>query len=204
MNKEQPENSTASSPPAIFQRLDRVNAAPYSKAERIRRAIWSIINQTLWRIPRAWGWRRFLLRAFGAQVGPGVIIRASTRVFHPWLLKIGEHSALGIGVDVYNLGQVNIGAHTVVSQHAVICAGTHDYTRSTLPLIRSSITIGSGVWICAEAFIGPDITIGDNTVVAARACVVKDLPPGVVAGGNPARVIKPRQMTDPPQTQSGA
>jgi putative colanic acid biosynthesis acetyltransferase WcaF len=75
-----------------------------------------------------------------------------------------------------------------------VCAGTHDYTRATLPLQRPPITIGDGVWVAAGAFIGPGVTVGDNCVIAARAVVAKDVPAGVVAGGNPCRVIKQRPM----------
>lgn len=114
---------------------------------------------------------------------------------HPWLLKVGAYSCLGDGVNVYNLGPVSIGEHTVVSQNVHICAGTHDYTRPALPLLRLPITIGSGVWVCADAFVGPGVTIGDNSVVGARAVVTKDVPPAVVVAGNPARVVRARPWT---------
>jgi putative colanic acid biosynthesis acetyltransferase WcaF len=119
---------------------------------------------------------------------------------HPWLLTLGEHSILADRVRVYNLGQVTVGNHTVVSQDVSLCAGTHDYTVSNLPLRRATITLGDGVWICAEAFIGPDVRVGDNTVVGARAVVGKDVPPGVVVAGNPARIIKDRPMNPPAPT----
>jgi putative colanic acid biosynthesis acetyltransferase WcaF len=90
---------------------------------------------------------------------------------------------------------VTIGNHSVISQDAYLCAGTHDYTQPTLPLLREPITIGHGVWIAAGAFIGPTVTVGDNCVVGARAVVMKDVPPGMVVAGNPARVIKQRQMS---------
>ncbi|MEE9211386.1 MAG: hypothetical protein V3U29_01905, partial [Phycisphaeraceae bacterium] len=88
--------------------------------------------------------------------------------------------------------------HSVVSQDAHLCAGTHDYTQPHLPLQRPPINIGNGVWVCADAFIGPGVTIGDNSVVAARAVVTKDVPPGVVVGGNPAQVITHRPMGSTP------
>ena len=76
----------------------------------------------------------------------------------------------------------------------VYLAGTHDYTKTELPLLRERVRIGHGVWIAAQAFIGPAVSIGDNSVIGARAVVVSDIPAGVVAAGNPARVIKPRTM----------
>src|SRR6185437_3157980 len=59
---------------------------------------------------------------------------------------------------------------------------------------RPPIRIGGGVWVCADAFIGPGVSIGDNSVVGARAVVTHDVPNDVIVAGNPAKVIKPRVM----------
>src|SRR5581483_1455684 len=91
-------------------------------------------------------------------------------------------------------GPISIGTHTAISQGVYLCAGTHDHTNPTMPLERQPIRIGSGVWIAAQAFIGPGVTIGDNSVIGARAVVMKDVPSGVVAAGNPCRGIKEREM----------
>jgi len=157
------------------------------------------VNLTVWKFPRAWGWRRFLLRLFGATVGNRAIFLATTKVMHPWLLEIGEYSTVGPGVTIYNLGRVTIGAHTVISQDSYICAGTHDYTVSYLPLQRVGIVIGTGVWIAARAFVGPGVRIGDNSVIGACAVVARDVPEAVVVAGNPARVLKPRVMNETPE-----
>jgi putative colanic acid biosynthesis acetyltransferase WcaF len=140
--------------------------------------------------------RPALLRLFGAKVAPTALVRSSCKIMHPWLLTMGEHACLGEDVTVYNLGPISIGAHTVVSQEAYLCAGTHDYTRPDLPLLRPSIEIGAGVWVCAKAFIGPGVKIGDNALVGACAVVVKDVPEGTIVAGNPARVIRKRPMGD--------
>lgn len=182
--------------PAIFQRLDTCAKAPYSRDEYIRRALWLVVHAVLvsWVPGRFVGWRRFWLRRFGARIDGTCNIRPGVRVRHPWLLEMGPYSTLGDRVDVYNLGQLTIGAHSVVSQNAHLCNGTHDYCDPSLPLQRPTMVIGSGVWICADAFIGPGVTIGDNTIVGARACVMRDLPAGVIASGNPAKVVKDRPM----------
>ena len=138
--------------------------------------------------------KRFWLNLFGAAIDPRCLIRPGVRIAHPWLLRLGPYSTLGDRVELYNLGQVSVGEHTVISQDVTLCAGTHDYTDPTLPLLKPEIKIGHGVWVCAEAYIGPGVTIGDNAVVGARAVVTHDVPAGMVVAGNPAKVIKPREM----------
>jgi putative colanic acid biosynthesis acetyltransferase WcaF len=182
----------------IFQRLDTTAKYPYPFSEYARKLCWFTVRNCIFRwIPgRIRGARRGLLRVFGANIAAGVNIAPSVRIRHPWLFTIGEHSAIGDNVEIYNLGPIMIGEHTVISQNAHLCAGTHDYTKPDLPLIRASITIGSGVWICADAFIGPNVTIGNNALIAARAVVTKDVPANVIVGGNPAKVIKHRPMNN--------
>ncbi len=181
-------------PSKAFQTLDRTVSHPYTRSEYIRRYLWLAIQATFYRLPlpRAYAWRRFWLRLFGAKLGTAAAVHATTRILHPWLFELGNWSNLSSGVVVYNLGPVKIGNHTVISQDAYLCAGTHDYTMPTLPLLREPITIGDGVWIAAGAFVGPGVTIRNNSVVGARAVVMKDVESNVVVAGNPARVIKPR------------
>jgi putative colanic acid biosynthesis acetyltransferase WcaF len=133
-----------------------------------------------------------LLRCFGAKVASTAKVRGTARIIHPWLLTVGEHSSIGDRVRVYNLGELIIGRQTSISQDVHLCGGTHDHRNPALPLIRSPVTIGSGVWICADAFIGPGVTVGDNAVVGARAVVVKDVAPATIVAGNPGRKIGDR------------
>lgn len=189
------------SPP--FQALDRCTGYPYRRSEYIRRILWRMVEKTLFRFsfPRAFRWRRWLLRLFGAKLSPNTYIRPSVHIFHPWLLETQQWAVLADKVVIYNLGPVTIGAHSVISQGTYLCAGTHDYTLTDLPLLRPPIRVGSGVWIAAQAFIGPGVTIGDGAVVGARAVVMKDVEPWTVVAGNPARVIKKREMkTIPPKS----
>ncbi len=180
----------------IFQRLDTTAGFPYSLREYARRFAWEWVQRTFIRFSprRAHGWRRWWLRLFGAKMTRSSGTKATTRIFHPWLFSMGEHSMVAENVTVYNLGPISIGSHTVVSQDAYLCAGSHDYTKPNLPLLRPTITIGSGVWICAGAFIGPGVTVGDNCVIGARAVVMKDVPPGMIAAGNPAGVVRAREV----------
>jgi putative colanic acid biosynthesis acetyltransferase WcaF len=183
----------------IFQTLDRTARAPYTRGEYLRRYAWLLTQATLFRIPLPGlnHLRRALLRAFGARIGHASYIHHRCHIMHPWLLELGDWSCLSERCTVYNLGPVKIGDHTVLSQDVYVCAGSHDHTRPDLPLLRPTIVIGSGVWIAAGAFIGPGVTVGDNSVIGARAMVAGDIPPAVVAAGNPCRIIKDRDMKHP-------
>lgn len=187
---EQPATTAA----RVYQRLDTTALAPYTLGEYARRFAWEWVQRTLIRFSfrKAEGWRRFWLRAFGAKISRTCKIKPTTRIFHPWLLTMGEYSVIADEVDVYNLGAVEIGDHTVVSHRATLCAGTHDYTKANLPLQRPTIRIGSGVWVCTQAFVGPGVVIGDNAIVGACAVVMKDVPAGKIVAGNPAVVVKER------------
>jgi len=105
---------------------------------------------------------------------------------------MGANSSLGPHVDCYNQGNITIGSNTVISQKTYLCASSHDYTKSDFPLILKPITIGNGVWVAADAFIGPGVRIENNAIIAARAVVNKKVDENAVVGGNPAKQIKTR------------
>jgi len=162
----------------------------YSLSDYVRRSLWALA-QPLWRwSPRwCWGWRCGLLRLFGARIGPGVRIYPSARIHQPWNLAIDPRCTIAWTVTLYCLGPVRIGTDVVISQGAHLCAGDHAIRDPDFPLLKRPIQVGDGAWIAAEAFIGPSVAIGERAVVGARAVVVRDVPPGAVVAGNPARVV---------------
>ncbi|MDD2798966.1 MAG: putative colanic acid biosynthesis acetyltransferase [Bacteroidales bacterium] len=164
----------------------------YSKKEILLRIIWGVVQPTLFRLsPRLfYSWRNFLLRLMGAKIGKGVQIFPSVDITFPWLLEVGDKSVIAWNVKVYNLGMIKIGKQTIISQNAHLCGGTHDITHPGFVLKRTGLTIGNKVWIAADAFIGPNVTVGDNSIVAARAVVIKDVDSQSMVGGNPAKLIK--------------
>lgn len=112
------------------------------------------------------------------------------RITIPWNLDLGAQCAVGDRAILYALGPITIGARTAVSQGAHLCAGTHDLRDPTRPLLKPPIRIGDEAWICADAFIGPGVTVGRRAVVGARAVVVRDVEDETTVAGNPARVIR--------------
>ncbi|MBC7773056.1 MAG: putative colanic acid biosynthesis acetyltransferase [Pyrinomonadaceae bacterium] len=180
----------------IFQQLSTSAKYAYRRNDYIKRFAWEWVQRTLIRFSpkRAHAWRRFWLRLFGTKIPSTSGTKATTIVVHPWLLTMGEHCWLAERVTIYNLGPIHIGDHTVISQDSYICSGTHDYRKPNLPIEFTTVRIGSGVWICAGAFVGPSVTIGDNSVIGARAVVMSDIAPNMVAAGNPAKALKRRKM----------
>lgn len=131
-------------------------------------------------------WRNLLLRCFGARLGRGVHVYPSVRIWAPWNLRMGESSCLSPHVDCYNVGRVSLGSRTTVSQYGFLCAATRDYYSGSMALLIGDIDLGNSVWLAADVFVGPGVSIGDATVVLARSTVVCDLDAGMVARGNPA------------------
>lgn len=170
-------------------------ATKYSKSELFRRVLWGLTIPLFRFSPRTFfGWRRFLLRLFGANIGEQVHIYNSACIYIPWNLEIGSQSSIGEQAYIYNLGRITIGNKTTISHRAHLCAGTHDFTNSTLPLIKLPIFISDQVWLCADSFISPGITVGEGAIVGARAVVTKDVAPWSIVAGNPAVTIKERKM----------
>lgn len=162
--------------------------------EKIARLLWACVQGTLfrWSFHNWYGLRRRMLAAFGAKLHPVTRIARTVRVECPWNLTMGQDSSAGHAAILYCLGPVTIGDRVSISQHAHICAGSHDHTRPDLPLTRPPITIEDDAWIAADAFVGPDVTVGRGAILGARGCAFKSLEPWKIYGGNPAKPIAER------------
>jgi len=139
-----------------------------------------------------YGWRRFLLRLFGAKIGKSVIIRPNVTITYPWKVSIGDYSWIGDNVELYSLGEIEIGSNVVISQKSYLCAASHDYDKEDFPIWSKKITIEDECWLATDVYVAPGVTVGKGTVVGARSSVFKDLPAGKVCVGSPAVVIKDR------------
>jgi len=143
-----------------------------------------------------YGWRRFLLRLFGAKIGKNVIIRPNITITYPWKISIGDYSWIGDNVELYSLGEIEIGSNVVISQKSYLCAASHDYDKEDFPIWSKKITIEDECWLATDVYVAPGVTVGKGTVVGARSSVFKDLPAGKVCVGSPARAIRDRIFND--------
>jgi putative colanic acid biosynthesis acetyltransferase WcaF len=158
--------------------------------------LWWLVQATAfhWSPQFAYGFRRWVLRCFGANVGQGAVIRPSVTITYPWKVSIGEHAWVGDDVVLYSLGEIEIGAHAVVSQSSYLCAADHDYTQPDFPIRARKITIGPEAWVATDVFVAPGVTIGAGAVIGARSSVFKDMPAGMVCMGSSCRPIKSRSL----------
>jgi len=138
------------------------------------------------------------LRLFGAKLTTTSYVYPTTQIWDPKMLEMGEHSAMASHVECYCIDRIIIGNHCTISQEAFLCTGTHDVSAYNMPLIVKPIYIHDGAWICARAYVGPGIVIGEGSVVAACGVVVRDTEPWTIVGGNPAAFIKKRLVTAGP------
>jgi putative colanic acid biosynthesis acetyltransferase WcaF len=164
---------------------------------KLARLLWDIVYLLAYRwLPKScFGrWRLFLLKRFGAKIGKGCSIAPSCRIWAPWNMDLSDYVCLAEGVDFYCVSPIRLGSHATISQRAFLCSASHDISSLSRPLIHSPISIKEHAWVCAEAFIGPGVNVGEGAVVAARAVVVKDVEPWMVVGGNPSKILKKREL----------
>lgn len=164
---------------------------------KLARLIWNIVWYTLFKPTPRWclnSWRIFLLKLFGAKIGSNNKIAPSCVIWAPWNLEIGDYSVLGEGVNCYSMDKISIGSKVAISQRSFLCTGSHDISSLLRPLITKPIKINDHVWICAEAYIGPGVEIGEGSVIGARCVASKNIAEWIVVAGNPATFIKPRTL----------
>lgn len=173
---------------------DTFTGPSFSFKNRIARMIWGVVYIIFFRFsPKpVHAWRSFLLKCFRAQVGKGVHVYPHVKIWAPWNLKLQDECGIANGAILYSQDKITIGKRSVVSQGAHLCAGTHDYTRQGFPLITAPIFIGDNVWIAAEAFIHPGVTVGTGSVIGARSVVTRNMPEWMICAGHPCEPIKER------------
>jgi putative colanic acid biosynthesis acetyltransferase WcaF len=177
-----------------------------SFSNKLARLAWGLVWSTVYRFsPKlCHGWRCFLLRCFGATVGPGAHPCPKAKIWAPWNLTMGAHSCLADDVDCYCVAPVSLGAHATVSQYSYLCAASHefrgyDFHDPEMPLVIAPIVIEAYAWIAADVFVGPGVKIGEGSVVGARSTVLHDVPPWTVAAGSPVKQIGERPRTMSPR-----
>jgi len=168
----------------------------FTLRNRARRALWS----AAWLLLARWTpaplhpWRVFILRCFGADIVRPAYVYADVEIWAPWNLRMDRYGALGPGVRCYNMAPISVGSRAVVSQHAHLCAASHDYRDPDFRLTAHPIEVGDRAWICAGATVGPGVVVGEGAILALGAVTTRNLDPWTIYAGNPAVRVKARPV----------
>lgn len=163
-------------------------------AGKLKQLSWYAINALFFTNPLniSSSIKRFWLKAFGAKIGNGVVLKPSINIKYPWKLVIDDYSWIGEGVWIDNLADVRIGKSVCLSQGAMLLTGNHDYTKTTFDLMVKPIILKDGVWIGAKALVCPGVICETHAVLAAMSVANRNLEPYSIYQGNPATLVKQR------------
>jgi maltose O-acetyltransferase len=137
--------------------------------------------------------RAQILRDLLGHVGDDVAIKPPLQCDYGYNIRVGDRSFMNHGTVILDVAPVRIGADVQIATNVQLLTAGHPLdaeTRKSGLEFGKPITILDGVWLGGGVVVCPGVTIGANTVVGAGSVVSRDLPPGVVAVGNPCRVTR--------------
>ena len=182
--------------------MNRVDLSAYDNPEYkpgagvVKRMLWMLCSSLFFQnhlFPFS-GFKRFLLRIFGARIGSGVVIKPAVLIKHPWYLEIGNYTWIGEKVWIDNLVPVIISHNVCISQGAMLLTGNHNYKSPTFDLIMKPITLEEGVWIGAKAVVCPGVLAKEHSVLTVGSVASKDLEARTIFSGNPAVKSRTRNI----------
>lgn len=142
--------------------------------------------------------RVFTYRLLLEHLGKKPLIDAYCYFRYPWRIYIGDFVSINRGVKIFNSSLKNckviIGNNVRIGPEVKILGGTHDYNYLNLPDVGKDIIICDDVWIGCNAILLPGVNLGNGAVIGAGSVVTKNIPPWSIAVGNPAKVIKKREI----------
>lgn len=145
--------------------------------------------------------RQTLLAALLGSIGKGVTITTPFHCEYGFNLHLGDNVHIDTNLTVFDGARINIGHNVFIAPNVGLYASDHpiDAERRNLGMKHASpITIGNNVWIGASTTVLPGITIGEGSVIGSGSVVTHDIPAGMVAFGNPCRVVRPVSEQDTP------
>jgi putative colanic acid biosynthesis acetyltransferase WcaF len=180
-------------------RLDKYTVGNYSPGAPLWQQIaWYYVGAPL--VSSYWvvgsGFKCWLLRRFGAQIGENVRIKPGVKIKFPWRLVIGDFVWLGENCWIDNVALVTIDSHSCISQDVYLCTGNHDWSSPSFELKDTQIHIEEACWIAARCSIAPGVTMCRGAVLCLGGVAVRSLEPMTIYAGNPAVPIKIRQICD--------
>jgi putative colanic acid biosynthesis acetyltransferase WcaF len=169
----------------------------FATSDRARRMVWNVCRAVLYRpSPRPLhALRAFLLRCFGATLGPDCHFYPRSKVWAPWNLVCADQITLADGAEIYNPAPMRFGSHVIISQDGFLCGATHDYDDPRFPLLAYAMEFGAYSWVCARASVAPGVSLGEGAVLGMGSVATRDLEPWGVYAGVPAVKVKERKRS---------
>lgn len=143
-----------------------------------------------------WWWRRFVYEFFGLKIGKGSKIHVFCRFFNLSNIVIGQDTIIGEYSFLDGRGKLVIGSHTDIATGVLVYNSKHDINDPEFKAVEYLVEIGDYVFIGPRAIIMPGVKIGRGAIVAAGAIVTKDVLPGKIVAGVPAKEIAERKLKD--------
>jgi len=144
--------------------------------------------------------RKFFYRWFGMKIGSGSTIHMMARIYDPRNIVIGEDTLIGEKATLdgrkqlpNSRGGLEIGSHVDIASEVMIWTSQHDIHSENMQTIEEKVTIGDYVFIGPRTIILPGVTIGKGAIIAAGSVVTKDVAPGIIVAGTPAKEIATRK-----------
>lgn len=180
---------------------DAYTRPAFSLSNRIRRLFWNICWLLFYRpSPRPFhAWRSFLLRSFGATLGPKCHFYPGAKIWAPWNLFCADHVTAGDGAEIYNPSPMHFESHAILSQNSYVCGATHDYNDPEFPLVSYSMKFGAYSWICARACVAPGVNVAEGAILGMASVATRDLDAWTVYAGSPAVAVRERKRHPEPQ-----
>ena len=133
-----------------------------------------------------------LLKAFGAKIGKGLVIKNNVTIKFPWKLTIGNDVWIGENAWIDNLDKVIIADNVCISQGALLLTGNHDYKKTSFDYRNAPIVIEEGVWIGAKSIVCPGVTAHSHSILTVGSIATHNMNPYTIYQGNPATAIRKR------------
>lgn len=178
-------------------RLAGFDGSDFNKgAGKLKIVLWYFVNALI--VRASWnpfmGIKVLLLRAFGAKIGKGLVIKNEVIVKSPWFLTIGDDCWIGEGCWIDNLDRVSIGNNVCISQGALLLTGNHDYKDPTMPFRNGTIIVEDGAWVGARSVVCAGVTVHEGAILTVGSIATKDMEPWMIYQGNPAVKIRERKL----------
>lgn len=171
----------------------------------IRRFLWKLFGRRLFSLSyhNWYGFRRLILRAFGARISGTTQFRPTVALDCPWNLRCGEYVLVGDYALFLARCPITLGDRAVVSQRTSLLTEARDHTRAGAARVLKPISIGADAWVATDSLVLPGVSVGEGAVVGARSMVDSDIPPWTIAAGDPARPLKARAFTHAANARGG-